>query len=83
MCVLTKSPSLTPSLSLSSLLAVRFAFLFDTYRIDCFYWEVVVTAKRLTLTGVIMLFEQGSVMQFSVGILTTVISLSLQMRFMP
>ena len=83
MCVLTKSPSLAPSLSLSSLLAVRFAFLFDTYRIDCFYWEVVVTAKRLTLTGVIMLFEQGSVMQFSVGILTTVISLSLQMRFMP
>ena len=45
-------------------------FLVEPYKPQVFWWELVVTFTRLIMSGAIVLFEQGSVMQFSVGLLT-------------
>ena len=41
------------------------------------------TITRLIMSGAIVLFDQGSVMQFSVGLLTMFAAFGLQLRFMP
>ena len=40
----------------------------------------MITAKRLIMTGAIILFQQGSVMQFTIGLLTTYFAGCLQVR---
>ena len=47
---------------------------------DCWWWELVITGKRLIMTGAIVLFQQGSVMQFTVGLITTFVFYGLQVR---
>ena len=47
---------------------------------DCWWWELVITGKRLIMTGAIVLFRQGSVMQFTIGLVTTFSVYGLQVR---
>jgi hypothetical protein len=42
--------------------------LFESYQPRYWYWEVIETAKRLLLTGVLVLIVQGSAVQIIVGI---------------
>ena len=41
------------------------------------------TFTRIMMSGAIVLFKQGSVMQFSVGLLTMFAATGLQLHFMP
>ena len=47
------------------------AFLFDSYKPQFWYFEVVVTVLRLLLTGVLGLIEPGSATQLCVGMIIT------------
>jgi len=47
-------------------------------RLFCRYWELVVTARRLFMTGVIVALDRGSVTQYSAGIFVTLGSALLQ-----
>ena len=38
------------------------------YRLECFWWELVIFAERLSLNAAIVLFDAGSVVQFSIGL---------------
>jgi hypothetical protein len=44
-----------------------FTFLFDNYKCDYWYWEVVETTYRLALAGLLVLVVQGSALQIVVG----------------
>lgn len=43
--------------------------LFDVYKPQFWYWEVIETIYRLSLTGVLVLINQGSSLQIIVGLL--------------
>jgi hypothetical protein len=60
-----------------------FRFLFETYSLDAWYWEIVVTIRRLFITGVLVIFEQGSVMQLSIALFLCFGSALLQTTFNP
>jgi len=60
-----------------------FRLLFDTYTLDSWYWEIVVTIRRLFITGVLVIFEQGSVMQLSIALFLCFGSALLQTTFNP
>ena len=60
-----------------------FRLLFDAYAPHAWYWEIIVTIRRLFMTGVLVLFEQGSVMQLSLGLFSCFGSALLQSGFCP
>jgi hypothetical protein len=43
--------------------------LFDVYKPQFWYWEVIETIYHLTLTGVLVLINQGSALQIIMGLL--------------
>lgn len=45
------------------------SMLYDSYEPDKWYWEVVVTLRRLFITGFLIAFERGTVSQLILGIL--------------
>jgi len=47
-------------------------FLFENYKPDCWYFEIVVTVIRLMLTGVMGVVESGSALQLFVGSIVVV-----------
>ena len=55
-----------------------FRLLFDSYTPACYWYEIWVFAYRFVLTGAVVLFESGSVLQFTVGIFTSVATLAVQ-----
>jgi len=59
-----------------NLKAVR--FLFEDFKPRWWFWEVVVTVRRLLLTGVLVAFDRGSVTQIVTGILVALMFLLLQ-----
>jgi hypothetical protein len=60
-----------------------FRILFDTYRTSAWYWELVVTIRRLMMTGVLVALERGSITQYSCGLLVSLFSALLQAAFRP
>ena len=55
-----------------------FRLLFDSYTPACYWYEIWVFAYRFVLTGAVVLFESGSVLQFTVVIFTSVATLAVQ-----
>ena len=57
--------------------------LYGSYQSHLWWWELVETLHRLTLTGVLILIRQGSVIQVIVGIAISLLFLNLCDRFKP
>jgi len=57
--------------------------LFDTYRPHVWYWEIVVTLRRLVLTAAIVVLDRGSIVQYSTGIMVVLAASALQSFFAP
>jgi len=57
--------------------------LFDTYRPLVWYWELIVTTRRLILTGAIVALQRGSVLQFTAGLTVCLVGALLQISFQP
>jgi hypothetical protein len=60
-----------------------YRLLFDTYQPSAWYWELVVTARRLIMTGAIVALKRGSLVQFGVGILVSLTAALLQTTYSP
>ena len=60
-----------------------FRLLFDAYALHAWYWEIIVTIRRLFMTGVLVIFQQGSVMQLSLGLFSCIGAALLQTSFSP
>mmetsp|Transcript_86887 Transcript_86887/g.246181 ORF Transcript_86887/g.246181 Transcript_86887/m.246181 type:complete len:1116 (-) Transcript_86887:190-3537(-) len=58
-------------------------FLFDMYHARVWWWEVFETGRRLCLTGALMVFEEGSVLQLFVGITICLVALMMYAHYVP
>jgi hypothetical protein len=58
-------------------------FLFHSYHPHLWWWEMVETANRLLLTGILVLIEQGSAVQIVIGILLSLLFIFLYDLFSP
>ena len=58
-------------------------FLFDNYRPECWYFEIVVTVLRLMMTGVLGLIEPGSATQLSCGMMMAIVGMLVSSWYMP
>jgi len=58
-------------------------FLFDNYRPECWYFEIVVTVLRLMMTGVLGLIEPGSATQLSCGMMMAIAGMLVSSWYMP
>ena len=56
---------------------VGMSFLFENYKPEFWYFEIIVTLMRLMLTGVLGLIKPGSITQLSVGMLMTLMGILL------
>jgi hypothetical protein len=57
--------------------------LFEAYKPELWYWEVVETGRRLMLTGVLVLIAQGSAVQIIVGMALALFYLKLYDSWQP
>ena len=57
-------------------------FLFDAYKPESWYWELVVTARRLCAMALVML-SQGGALQLMLGMLLTSAALAAQAHYSP
>ena len=57
--------------------------LFDAYRPEAWYWELVVTLRRLLITGAIVLLEKGSVVQYTAGLMLCFVAACMQASYQP
>ena len=69
--------SLTPHFNLASASSSHSAY---TYTSPYTRYEIWTFFYRMVLTGAVVLFEAGSVLQFTVGIFMSVIILDVQLR---
>ena len=46
----------------------RFAFFFDVYKPNCWWWEIYESLRRVACTGVLVLFPVNSVLQLNLAI---------------
>jgi hypothetical protein len=58
-------------------------FLFHSYHPHLWWWEMIETANRLLLTGLLVLIEQGSAIQIVIGILLSLLFIHLYDHFHP
>jgi len=58
-------------------------FLFDMYHPETWWWEVFETIRRISLTGALMVFKEGSVLQLFLGVTICVLSLMMYSNHMP
>ena len=49
----------------------RFAFFFDVYKPNCWWWEIYESLRRVACTGVLVLFPLSSVLQLSLAMFLT------------
>ena len=59
------------------------AFLFEAYEPRCWYWESLECIRRLALTGLLIFFSDGTVMQIIVASLIAMVALILYDAFEP
>jgi hypothetical protein len=59
------------------------SFLFESYRPSLWYWEIIETAQRLLLTGILVLVGQGSAVQIIVGSLLTLVFMQIYQTIQP
>ena len=59
------------------------AFLFEAYEPRCWYWESLECIRRLALTGLLIFFSDGTVMQIIVASLLAMVALILYDAFEP
>ena len=57
--------------------------LYRSYKPDFFFWELLVTVRRITITAALVTFRQGSVEQNIVGIIVQFTSVVLQCVYNP
>ena len=60
-----------------------FTMLFGSYKPEVFYWELVVTARRVIITAALVAFKQGSVEQTVLGMITCMAAVVGQCVFDP
>ena len=58
-------------------------FLFDMYHARVWWWEVFETLRRIALTGALMVFKEGSILQLFLGVTICVVSLMMYSHYMP
>jgi hypothetical protein len=58
-------------------------FLFDMYHPKNWWWEVFETLRRISLTGALMVFKEGSILQLFLGVTICVVSLMMYSNHMP
>jgi len=61
----------------------KVGFLFEEYRPDVYYWEVVELLRKLALTSILALIAPGTAGQVVVGLLLALFMLLLTMHFKP
>ena len=57
-------------------------FLFDAYKPEAWYWELVITARRLGTMALVML-SHGSPLQLTLGMVLTIGALAAQIHYKP
>ena len=60
-----------------------FTMLYQSYNPERFYWELVVTFRRIIITGALVVMDQGSVEQNVAGIVVQFVSVVLQSIYHP
>ena len=60
-----------------------FSPLVDTYRIELWWWEAVEMLRKVTLTGLLIFFNRGSIYQLAVGIQCSAVFTSLAVYARP
>merc|ERR1711871_1104854 len=58
-------------------------FLWGSYESRYYWWEVVEMARKLVLTGLLVIFLEGSVLQLCTGLVVTVVSLVIYANICP
>ena len=58
-------------------------FLFEAYRPECWYWEIVELGRKLALTSILALIAPGSAGQVVVGLLLALFMLLINTQFQP
>jgi len=66
-----------------SLQAISLKFLWEPYRNEVWYWEVVECYRRIILTSVISIVSPGSALQSVVAVLLAMLFIKLYHHFMP
>ncbi len=61
----------------------KVGFLFESYAIQCWYWEVIELGRKLILTSILALVAPGSATQITVGTLVAFAMLLLFQRLRP
>jgi hypothetical protein len=62
---------------------VSYKLLFEGYQSAFFFWELVVSLRRLFLIGVLVVLAQGSVIQLAIGIFVCLTTITLQAHYFP
>lgn len=57
--------------------------LFEGYRPEFFYWELVSTGRRLFLIGVLVVVDQGNVLQLAIGLFVGLLTITIHTRYWP
>jgi hypothetical protein len=65
------------------LIEERLGFLYSSYKPKYFYWEIVEIIRKLLLTSCIIFVGDGTSSQVLVGLLVSIISLSMHLRLHP
>jgi hypothetical protein len=61
----------------------RVGFLFEAYRVECYYWEIVELLRKFLLTSVMSMVSPGSAAQVVMGLLVAFAAVVLYSRVSP
>ena len=61
----------------------RFAFFYDVYKPNCWWWEIYESIRRVACTGVLVLFPVNSVLQLNLAMFLQLQGLVLYTYFKP
>lgn len=70
-------------LSKDSKCSRRYGFIFQRYRPECYWFEIVEMCRKLLLTGIILMAEPGSIFQLSLALLIGSYFMAIHIHFMP
>jgi hypothetical protein len=59
------------------------SFLYSSYEPQCWYWEIVETIRRITMTGVIVLIAQGTSLQIVITMLLSLFFIKMYSHYAP
>ena len=69
MLLMHRAPSTAMLQSTMSKTALRMAFLWEAYKPEFWYWELVETSRRILLTAVLSVYQTGTTEQNVMGII--------------